>query len=129
MSLINKMLQDLDARGGSADGAMRQQQLHAVEVPAARHGKYQLGALALAVVVLAAGGWYGWHYWQGQRAAHALGVVATAAPAPASAPTSAAIVSAPAASQSATAPVATAAPLELTPVGGGGHQHAGGCCR
>ncbi|NVD74486.1 hypothetical protein HUX88_28790 [Duganella sp. BJB1802] len=30
MSLINKMLQDLDARGGAGDDALRQQQLHGV---------------------------------------------------------------------------------------------------
>lgn len=78
MSLINKMLQDLDARGGSADGGLRQQQLHAVEMHGGDSGKLRMAALALGVALLAGGGWYGWHYWQGQRVAHAVNVAATA---------------------------------------------------
>lgn len=116
MSLINKMLQDLDARGGSADGGLRQQQLHAVEVPAAQHGKYKLGALALAMVALAGGSWYGWHYWQGQRATHGPSVTATAAPAAASVRASVGSAAAPVASQDTAAPVAAAAPQEFTPI-------------
>jgi len=79
MSLINKMLQDLDARGGSADGGLRQQQLHAVEMHGGDSGKLRLAALAFGVAVLAGGGWYGWHYWQGQRVAHGAEATATAA--------------------------------------------------
>ncbi|WP_348697707.1 tetratricopeptide repeat protein [Duganella fentianensis] len=87
MSLINKMLQDLDARGGSADGGLRQQQLHAVEIQSERSGKLRLATIALAVVALGGAGWYGWHYWQGQRLAHAVGLAA--APQPAVAPVAA----------------------------------------
>ena len=76
MSLINKMLQDLDARGGAGD------QLHQPEVKAVpgieRDSRTVMLAAggALAVLVLAGGGWFGWKVWQGRAAARA------AAPAP-----------------------------------------------
>lgn len=71
MSLINKMLQDLDARGGAGE------QLHQPEVKAvpgverdSRTAMLAAGG-ALVVLVLAAGGWFGWKYWQGRAAARA----------------------------------------------------------
>lgn len=113
MSLINKMLQDLDARGGSADGGLRQQQLHAVEIQPERSGKLRLAAIALAVAALAGAGWYGWHYWQGQRLSHAVGLAAAPQPAaaPVAAPSQPVTSAAPAATveaSAASAPAATA---------------------
>lgn len=75
MSLINKMLQDLDARGGAPAGKLQQEELKAV--PAAERDTRRLLVLAAAsaaLVALAAGGWFGWRYWQG-RAAPPLGPV------------------------------------------------------
>lgn len=68
MSLINKMLQDLDARGGSSDGALRQQQLHAVGSERGDTSKLLIGGVLLGLGVLGAAGAYGWHYWQTQGA-------------------------------------------------------------
>lgn len=130
MSLINKMLQDLDARGGSADGGLRQQQLHAVEMHGAGSSKLRMAALALGVALLAGGGWYGWHYWQGQRV-HAADVAATgtakAAPEAVVKQPQAALASAPnspqaeaaaavAATPAASAPLAVAAVVASAPV-------------
>jgi len=71
MSLINKMLQDLDARGGSASGQLHQPELKAV--PSGERDRKPLlmlgGAAVLALLV--AGGWMGWKYWQGRVAASA----------------------------------------------------------
>ena len=70
MSLINKMLQDLDKRGGAGDGAVHSPELKAVPKPERDRRQLMLaGAGVAAVVVLAAGGWYGWQAWQGQRVA------------------------------------------------------------
>jgi MSHA biogenesis protein MshN len=69
MSLINKMLQDLDARGGDKDAALEAPALKAV--PAYERDRRPLllaGAGVAAAVVLAAGGWYGWQYWKGHSA-------------------------------------------------------------
>lgn len=68
MSLINKMLQDLDARGGSGDGGLRQQQLHAVGGESAGRSKLVLGGAVLGLGVLIAAGAYGWQYWQAKAA-------------------------------------------------------------
>ena len=69
MSLINKMLQDLDKRGGAGDGAVHPQELKAVPAPERDRRPMMLaGAGVAAAVVLAAGGWYGWQYWQSHRA-------------------------------------------------------------
>ncbi len=90
MSLINKMLQDLDARGGAGDGALRQQQLHAAGGQAGDRRPLLIGgALVLATVVLG-GGWYGWEYWQARRAA-AQPLVVAAAPVKARAPAAVAV--------------------------------------
>ncbi len=68
MSLINKMLQDLDARGGGAASAV--QQADVKSVPAGERDRRPLvvGGAAAGVLVLAAGGWLGWQYWQPHRA-------------------------------------------------------------
>lgn len=60
MSLINKMLQDLDARGDGAASAVHQPEVKAV--PAVERDRRPLiyGGAALAVLVAAAGGWYAW---------------------------------------------------------------------
>lgn len=64
MSLINKMLQDLDARGSGAGAALNQGELKAV--PAAERDRRSLLLLgaAGAVLLLAVAGWLGWRYWQ-----------------------------------------------------------------
>jgi MSHA biogenesis protein MshN len=68
MSLINKMLQDLDARGGGSDVALEQQELKAVPAAERDRRPLMLAGAAVAVIALAAGGWYGWQYWQGRSA-------------------------------------------------------------
>jgi MSHA biogenesis protein MshN len=68
MSLINKMLQDLDKRGGAGDGAVRPQELKAVPVSERDRRPMMLAGAGVAAAVLAAGGWYGWQYWQSHRA-------------------------------------------------------------
>ena len=74
MSLINKMLQDLDKRGGAGDGAAHPLELKAVPAPERDRRPLMLaGAGVAAAAVLAAGGWYGWQYWQSHRAPPAPG--------------------------------------------------------
>jgi MSHA biogenesis protein MshN len=68
MSLINKMLQDLDARGGEGASAMQQEQVKAVPQTERDRRPLLLGGAALGVLVLAAGGWYGWQWWQARSA-------------------------------------------------------------
>ena len=110
MSLINKMLQDLDARGGAGE------QLHQPEVKAVpgveRDGRTALLAAggAVAVLVLAAGGWLGWKYWQGRVAARAVTTApVAAAPAAPVTPPAAPAAQAPAALVTQPAPPASAA--------------------
>nr|WP_286159264.1 tetratricopeptide repeat protein [Janthinobacterium sp. HH01] len=88
--MINKMLQDLDARGGAGDGALRQQQLHAVGGQVRDKRPLVIaGSLALAVVVAGAG-WFGWQYWQSHRAAPpAVAQAAATPPSPAAPPAAA----------------------------------------
>ncbi|MES2113940.1 MAG: hypothetical protein V4578_02260, partial [Pseudomonadota bacterium] len=62
MSLINKMLQDLDARGGKPGAAAGQQAVRPVAVPQRQMRPVLLGVAAVTVGALMAGGWYGWHY-------------------------------------------------------------------
>lgn len=64
MSLINKMLQDLDARGGEGASVLQQEQVKAVPPKERDRRPLMLGGGALGVLVLAAGGWYGWQWWQ-----------------------------------------------------------------
>jgi MSHA biogenesis protein MshN len=67
MSLINKMLQDLDARGGGADSALQQQELKAVPLAERDRKPLMLAGGGAALVVLAVGGWFGWQYWVSHR--------------------------------------------------------------
>jgi MSHA biogenesis protein MshN len=69
MSLINKMLQDLDARGGAKGGAATGLEVRAVPQRETHPRMLLLGGAAL-LLVIAAGGWLGWRYWQ-QHAAPA----------------------------------------------------------
>ena len=64
MSLINKMLQDLDARGGAKGGAATGLDVRAVPERDTSQRMLMAGGAALAVAVIAAGGWFGWRYWQ-----------------------------------------------------------------
>jgi len=68
MSLINKMLQDLDARGGGAASAVQQAEVKSVPAGERDRRPLVLGGAAAGVLVLAAGGWFGWQYWQSHRA-------------------------------------------------------------
>jgi MSHA biogenesis protein MshN len=80
MSLINKMLQDLDARGGAAPGQGNLPQMRPVaQVERAPRTAIAAGA-ALAVLLAAGGGWLGWRYMH--RAAPAAAVANSTAIAP-----------------------------------------------
>lgn len=69
MSLINKMLQDLDARAsGGAASAVLQDEVKAVPSMERDRRPLLLGAAAAGVLVAAAGAWYGWQYWQAHKA-------------------------------------------------------------
>jgi MSHA biogenesis protein MshN len=111
MSLINKMLQDLDARGGSASGQLHQPELKAV--PSGERDRKPLLMLGGAAVfaLLVAGGWMGWKYWQGRVAATAPAAVGKPAKmiviAPA-APSAATVATPPAAAVVPAAPAAVA---------------------
>ena len=60
MSLINKMLQDLDARGGGAASAVQQSDVKSVPALERDRRPLLIGAAAAGVLVVAAAGWYGW---------------------------------------------------------------------
>lgn len=64
MSLINKMLQDLDARGGAGEEAVHPEEVKAVPVVERDRRPMLTAGAAAGVLVLAAGGWYGWQYWK-----------------------------------------------------------------
>ncbi|RFP21984.1 hypothetical protein D0T25_10650 [Duganella sp. BJB488] len=109
------MLQDLDARGGAGDDALRQQQLHGVGgQPRDRRPLAIGGALVLTAVVVG-GGWFGWQYSQSHRAAQPQAPALAAAPvkapqvAAASTPVAAA-VAAPTSAPETAAPASAPAP-------------------
>jgi len=77
MSLINKMLQDLDARGTPKDGALPGQVKPVERAPARPQGKVIALAVGGAVAVLALG-WLGWN--QLHRAAKPAPAAVAAAP-------------------------------------------------
>ncbi|KQX01156.1 hypothetical protein ASC94_00425 [Massilia sp. Root418] len=84
MSLINKMLQDLDARGGAQSGQGNVPQMRPVTGSGQPPRAMLAAGAGLAVVLLAAGGWLGWRYLQ--RPAASGPVAAAAAPARSVAP-------------------------------------------
>ncbi|MET0264986.1 MAG: tetratricopeptide repeat protein [Duganella sp.] len=96
MSLINKMLQDLDARGGPREEGLQQQELKAVPAPERDRRLLFVAGSALAAGVLAAGGWYGWQAWRTQAAPQGAAPLMATAPAPARAPVTAPVQDAPA---------------------------------
>ena len=116
MSLINKMLQDLDARGGAREDGLQQRELKAV--PAAGHERRPLllaAGVGVALVAVVVAGWYGWQATQRNAPGPvpvmtmptpAAAPTLTTAPAPAAAP----MATAPAlATDAAVAPAAAAA--------------------
>jgi len=62
MSLINKMLQDLDARGGAREKDLQQRELKAVPLPERERRPLVYAGAGVAVVVAAIAGWYGWKF-------------------------------------------------------------------
>jgi MSHA biogenesis protein MshN len=60
MSLINKMLQDLDARGGSAAGGAPQPHIKLVPRVEPRPARWMMAGGALLLAALVAGGYFGW---------------------------------------------------------------------
>lgn len=112
MSLINKMLQDLDARGG----ADRQAAASVAAMVQRRQAPRQalVAGAGAAAVVLAAAGWYGWTTMHAGRAGGATAPVRAGVDGPAPAPALPTVIAAPLA---APAPaVAEAAKVEEKPV-------------
>jgi MSHA biogenesis protein MshN len=106
MSLINKMLQDLDARGGAREEGLRQQELKAVPAGERDRRPLLLAGAGIGVAALVAAAVAGWYHWQSVRApAGPVPLMVQAAPAAQPVPTTA-----PAVVSAATAPVAPAAP-------------------
>lgn len=64
MSLINKMLQDLDARGGAGAGQGGPQQVRSVPSGPRQPRVLMAAGAGAAVLLLAAGGWLGWRHLQ-----------------------------------------------------------------
>ncbi|CAN7383302.1 tetratricopeptide repeat protein [Pseudoduganella sp. LjRoot289] len=62
MSLINKMLQDLDARGGAQSGQGSVPQMRPVAAGGLTPRAVLLAGAGAAVILLAAGGWLGWRH-------------------------------------------------------------------
>lgn len=86
MSLINKMLQDLDARGGKGQGPVTAAPELKPVLAAEGHGRIWLLAGG-GVLVLTAAGWFGWRQWQQHAVAPAapvagVPVLAVASPPP-----------------------------------------------
>jgi MSHA biogenesis protein MshN len=70
MSLINKMLQDLDARGGAgAQAGPHQAELKPVPRAERERSPALLGAAAAGIAAVAVAGWLGWRYWHNKPAA------------------------------------------------------------
>lgn len=100
MSLINKMLQDLDARGGTREEGLRQPELKAVPATERDRRPWLLAGAAIVVLVLAAAA--GWYRWQAGRA--------TVGPVPQMTPAAAPLLTVPAAAVP-PAPGAAATPV------------------
>ncbi len=118
MSLINKMLQDLDARG-SQGGEPMPGEIKSVPRAASPVATPVVVIALLSAGALAAAGTFGWRWYQ-QRAVAPAPLVVAAAPVPVAAPPALIVpaqmqapVPAPAAPAPAPAPVSTPAPLEV----------------
>jgi MSHA biogenesis protein MshN len=139
MSLINKMLQDLDARGGGAASAVQQPEVKSVPAVERDRRPLVIVGAAAGVLVVAACGWFGWQYWQSHRApagpvptvqdnripnkprfqeppASAAALAATATPPASAATPSSALTAAPSPAAAATVAPATAAPASTAAV-------------
>lgn len=116
MSLINKMLQDLDARGTPKDGALPGQVKPVERAPARPQGRVIALAVGGAVAVLALG-WLGWNQLHrgAKPAAVAVAVAPKTAPGVVIVPRSV-TGPVPAASAPAPAPVVAPAPTAPAPV-------------
>lgn len=66
MSLINKMLQDLDARGGNGPRSASASDVRPVSYAPSRAPLTMAIGVGAAVLVLAAGGYFGWKIWLGR---------------------------------------------------------------
>jgi MSHA biogenesis protein MshN len=115
MSLINKMLQDLDARGGKPGAATGQQAVRPVAVPQRQMRPVLMGVAAVAVGAALAGGWYGWHYFDSHTVKARPGpAMVVAPPAPAVAPGVAAVPAPAVAPGGAPVPVPMPAPVTVS---------------
>jgi MSHA biogenesis protein MshN len=85
MSLINKMLQDLDARGPQAGAPMQGEVKSVARADARVSPGVAVGAIALAVLV-GVGGVLGWRVWKRPAAPAVAAQAAVSAPRPAAAP-------------------------------------------
>lgn len=130
MSLINKMLQDLDARGGARGDDLRQQELRAVPAGERDRRPLWLAGAGVGVLALAAAGAAGWYHWQSTRAPAApvpqlvQPTPAYAQAAPPATAAAAAAAAAPAAPAVAVAPVVDAPASPVTPAAAGSAEPA-----
>jgi MSHA biogenesis protein MshN len=122
MSLINKMLQDLDARGGAREEGLQQQELKAVPAAEPDRRPWLLAGAGVGVAALVAAAVAGWYHWQATRpVAGPIPQVVQAPPTPAAPPASAAaaLASAPdtpaTSSPAAPATMSPAAPATMAP--------------
>lgn len=118
MSLINKMLQDLDARGGAREEGLQQQELKAVPAAEPDRRPWLLAGAGVGVAALVAAAVAGWYHWQSTRpVAGPIPQVVQAPPTPAAPP--AALASAPdtpaTMAPAALTTMSPAAPATMTP--------------
>jgi MSHA biogenesis protein MshN len=109
MSLINKMLQDLDARGGAGAARNATGDVRPVAGAGSSRRAIAIGA-GIGVLIVAIGGG-GWYYVNGRPAAPVASVAPAAAPMPAAAPAAQAAQAA--ATPAAPAPAPAPAPADV----------------
>ena len=112
MSLINKMLQDLDARGGQPGAAAGSPEIKPVLPPERPFPWLRIALLGGLVGVLGGSGYLAWRIQQAAPSAAAPVALAQTAPAAAAAPAPAPVEAASAAPAVAAAPAAAPAPAE-----------------
>lgn len=112
MSLINKMLQDLDARGGQPSAVADSPEIRPVPPPERPFPWLRVALLGGLVAVLGGSGYLAWRIQQGAPSAAAPVALAQTAPAAAAAPAPAPVEAASAAPAVAAAPAAAPAPAE-----------------